>query len=83
MIKLLISLVIGACCGWVITQLMKLDSSNIFFNCLLGVVGSLVGTLAAGLIGFSSHGLIASVILSVVGGCLFVWGYRKFTGKDL
>ena len=83
MIKLLISLVIGASCGWVITQLMKLDSSNIFFNCLLGVVGSHVGTLAAGLIGFSAHGLIASVILSVVGGCLFVWGYRKFTGKDL
>ena len=83
MIKLLVSLVIGACCGWLITQLMKLDSSNMFFNCFLGIVGSLVGGLAAGLIGFSAHGLLASVILSVLGGCLFVWGYRRFTGKDL
>ncbi len=83
MIKLLVSLVIGACCGWLITQLMKLDSSNMFFNCFLGIVGSLVGGLAAGLIGFSAHGLLASAILSVLGGCLFVWGYRRFTGKDL
>lgn len=83
MINLLISLVIGAVCGWLVTQLMKMDSSNIIFNCLLGIVGGMVGGLAAGLLGFSARGPIASIILSVVGGCLFVWGYRKFTGKDL
>ncbi|MBE6129405.1 MAG: GlsB/YeaQ/YmgE family stress response membrane protein [Erysipelotrichaceae bacterium] len=83
MINLLISLVIGAGCGWLVTQLMKLDSSNMIFNCFLGIIGGMVGGLGAGLLGFSARGPIATVILSVVGGCLFVWAYRKFTGKDL
>jgi uncharacterized membrane protein YeaQ/YmgE (transglycosylase-associated protein family) len=53
------------------------------FNCFLGIIGGMVGGLGAGLLGFSARGPIATVILSVVGGCLFVWAYRKFTGKDL
>ena len=83
MINLIVSLVIGALSGWVVTILMKLDSSNIIYNCIIGIVGGLVGGIAANLLGFSAHGPIASAILAVLGGCLFVWGYRKFTGKDL
>ena len=42
MINLLISLVIGAGCGWLVTQLMKLDSSNMIFNCFLGSFYSII-----------------------------------------
>ncbi len=80
-ISIVVSLVIGAVCGWLITSLMNMDSSNIVFNCGLGIVGSIVGGFLAGIIGFSANSLLAEVILSVIGGCAVVWAYHKFTGK--
>jgi len=41
-------------------------------------VGSFVGSLAFGLIGFSAHGFIADLIVGVAGACLFIWLARKF-----
>ncbi len=81
LMNIVIDLVIGALCGWLITNLMNMDSSNIVFNCALGIIGGIVGGLLAGLLGFSANGLIAHVILSVCGGCVVVWAYNKFIKK--
>ena len=83
MIRLLMSLVIGGFSGWLVTQLMGLKEGNVLFYCLLGIIGGLLGGIVAGLIGFSAHGALANAILSVCGGCLFAWGYQKFTGNKL
>ena len=80
-LAIIIDLLIGALCGWLITNLMKMDSSNLIFNCCLGIIGSFVGNLLGNLIGIGSTSLIGSIILAVLGGCLVVWVYRKFIAK--
>ena len=78
MINIIIYLLIGSFSGWLITNLMKMDSSNMIFNCMLGLVGGLVGGFLGGLLGIGAHGLVGNIIFSVAGGCAAVWAYRKF-----
>lgn len=78
MINLIIDLLIGAASGWLITTLMNMDSSNMIFNCMLGLVGGIVAGFLGGLLGIGANGIIGHIIFSVAGGCLAVWAYRKF-----
>ncbi len=78
LLNLLLDLIIGAASGWLITVLMKMDSSNMIFNCALGLIGGIVAGFLGSLLGIGAHGLIGSMIFSVAGGCLCVWAYRKF-----
>ncbi|MBQ1691720.1 MAG: GlsB/YeaQ/YmgE family stress response membrane protein, partial [Erysipelotrichaceae bacterium] len=43
---------------------------------LLGLAGGFVGTLVFGLIGFSSNSIISDAIVSIIGACIVVVGYR-------
>ena len=81
MINLIIDLLIGAASGWLITTLMNMDSSNMIFNCMLGLVGGIVAGFLGGLLGIGANGIIGHIIFSVVGGCLAVWAYRKFVTR--
>lgn len=78
LINLIVDLIIGAVSGWLITTLMHMDSSNMIFNCCLGLFGGIVGGFLGGLLGLGANGLIGSIIFSVHGGCLAVWAYRKW-----
>ena len=42
-------------------------------NIVVGILGSALGTFLFGMLGFSAHGLIADLIVSVTGACLFIW----------
>ena len=42
-------------------------------NILVGVIGSSLGTFLFGLLGFTAHGLIAELVVSVTGACVFIW----------
>ena len=44
---------------------------------VIGVVGSFVGSVVFSLIGFHAYGLVAELIVGVVGACLFIWLGRK------
>ena len=46
-------------------------------NIVVGVIGSFVGSLVFGLVGFSAHGLFANLVVGIVGACLFIWLGRK------
>ena len=46
-------------------------------NIVVGVIGSFVGSLVFGFVGFSAHGLIANLLVGIVGACLFIWLGRK------
>lgn len=81
MINLIIDLLIGAASGWLITTLMNMDSSNMIFNCMLGLVGGIVAGFLGGLLGIGANGIIGHIIFSVAGGCLAVWAYRKFVTR--
>lgn len=81
MIGLIVSLFIGAVSGWLITNLMHMDSSNIIFNCILGIIGGVAGGFIGGLLQIGANGIIGNIIFSVLGGCVVVWLYRKFTNQ--
>lgn len=70
------AIIMGAICGWAAGKLMDVEG-GLLKNILLGIVGSFVGSLAFGLIGFSAHGFIANLIVGTVGACLFIWLARK------
>ena len=81
LINLIISVLIGALCGWIAGKIMNLKGSFIF-NAILGIVGSVVGRLIAGLLGISASKVsIGGIIISVAGACLVVWAVRKLTAK--
>lgn len=71
-------LVVGALSGFCAARLMgDWHAPNIIRNILIGIAGSFVGSLLFGLIGFSAHGFIARIIVSIVGACAFIWIARK------
>jgi len=81
MIHILWDLLLGALSGWIAAKLMKVDSSNIILNCVLGICGSLVFSLIAGLFGLASTNILGHVIFGVCGACLLVYVYNKFIKK--
>ena len=58
------------------------ENSGLIKNILLGIGGGFVGGLVFSLLGFAATGLIGSLIVSVVGACICIWAGRKlFDGK--
>ena len=70
------ALIMGAIVGWIAGKLMDIEG-GLLRNIIVGVVGSFVGSALFGAIGFSAHGLIADLIVGIVGACLFIWLGRK------
>lgn len=73
---LLGSLIMGALVGWIAGRLMN-AGGGLLHNVAVGVIGSFVGNLVFGLLGFYAYGFFANLIVSVVGACLFIWLGRK------
>ena len=76
LIHLLVSLCIGALCGFAANKIMKGSSQGFLRNALLGIAGGLVGGFLGNLIGIGD-GWISSIILAIAGSCLVVWVVRK------
>ena len=76
LIHLLVSLCIGALCGFAANKIMNGSSQGFLRNALLGIVGGLVGGFIGNLIGIGD-GWISSIILAIGGSCLVVWLIRK------
>ena len=79
--KIIVSVIIGALSGWIAGKIMKVKGSFVF-NAILGIIGSVVGGLLAGLIGIGAAKVsIGGILISVAGACLVIWAYRKLSGK--
>ena len=70
------AIIMGALVGWIAGKLMN-QEGGLLRNILVGVIGSFVGSLVFGLVGFSAHGLFANLVVGIVGACLFIWLGRK------
>ena len=77
LLHLLVSLAIGALCGFAANKIMKGDSQSILWNAVLGIVGGLVGGFLGHLLGIGG-GWVSSILLAIAGSCLVVWVVRKF-----
>ena len=64
---ILSTLLVGAVAGWLASKIMG-GGGSLVRNIAVGVIGSCVGGLLFGLLGFSAHSLFANIIVSVVGG---------------
>ena len=81
LINIIIIILIGALVGWLAGLIMKTDH-GFWLRVLLGVVGSAVGRLIAGLLGIHAETVsIGGILISVAGACLVVWLMRKLVGK--
>ncbi len=79
--NIIITIAIGALVGWLAGLIMKTDH-GFWMRVLLGIVGSAVGRLLAGLLGIHADRIsIGGILISVVGACVVVWLVRKLTGK--
>ena len=79
--NIIITILIGALVGWLAGLIMK-SEHGFWMRVLLGVVGSAVGRLIAGLIGIHADKVsIGGILISVAGACLVVWLMRKLVGK--
>lgn len=73
---IILSLIIGAVCGWLAGKIMK-SEGGLLFNIILGILGGFVGGLLFGLIGISFNGIIGNIICGAAGSCLLIWIVRK------
>ena len=78
---IIVELIVDALAGWLAAKLMKMDSSNIIVNCVLGICGGFIFGLIAGLFGIGTTNIIGRIIFAVIGACLLVWLYNKFVKK--
>lgn len=75
--NIIISICIGALVGWLAGILMDMKQ-GFWMNALLGIAGSVVGRLVAGLLGIHANRIsIGGILISVAGACLVVWLFRK------
>ena len=70
------AIIMGALVGGIAGKLMN-QEGGLLRNIVVGVIGSFVGSLVFGLVGFSAHGLFANLVVGIVGACLFIWLGRK------
>ncbi|MDC0261991.1 GlsB/YeaQ/YmgE family stress response membrane protein [Planctomycetaceae bacterium] len=50
-------------------------------NLIVGVVGSVLGSFTASLIGLAATGLLGELLVAVAGAILFLWLVNYFSGK--
>ena len=60
----------------VLGKVMHLEG-GLLRSIVVGVVGSFVGSLVFGLLGFYAYGFFADLLVGVVGACIFIWLGRK------
>jgi uncharacterized membrane protein YeaQ/YmgE (transglycosylase-associated protein family) len=70
----IISLIIGGIVGWLASIVMKTDAQMGWIaNVLVGVVGSVLGSWIAGLLGLGAAGSIMSFVIAFAGAVLLIF----------
>jgi len=67
-------LLIGAIAGWIAEKITESDHS-IFTNILVGIAGSFVGGVVAGVLNIAVYGFFRTLIAATIGAILilFIW----------
>ena len=81
MFRLLGSLLMGALVGWIAGHLMG-TKGGLLRNIVVGVIGSFVGSFVCAFLGFYAYGFLATLVVNVVGACLFIWLGRRHPRPD-
>lgn len=77
-------IIIGVIAGWLTGKLMKGSGFGFFMDMIVGLVGALVGGFISSRLGFgtaSSHGMIGSIIIAVIGAVVLTIILRLISGN--
>lgn len=70
----IISLIIGGIVGWLASIIMKTNAQmGLIANILVGIVGSLLGSWLAGLLGITAEGSILRFLIALGGAVLLIF----------
>jgi len=69
----IVTIVIGGIIGWLASIVMKTNAQmGLIANVVVGVVGSLLGSWIAGLLGVASTSAVVGYIISIVGAVILI-----------
>ena len=78
-------IVIGIVAGWLTGKIMKGSGYGVILDMVVGFIGALIGGLifrALGYGGPGEHGLIVSILISVIGAVIFTVLLRLVSGRS-
>ena len=75
-ISVILEILLGILAGYLATRIMDAKGDNWIINCVLGVLGSVVGGWIAAIIGLGG-GLLVQLLIAIGGACLIIWMVRK------
>jgi uncharacterized membrane protein YeaQ/YmgE (transglycosylase-associated protein family) len=76
-------IIVGLVAGWLTGQVMRGSGYGILVDLVIGIVGAFVGALVFGAIfPGSATGLLGSIIVAFIGGCLLVALIRALPGRS-
>lgn len=78
--SIIIAVLVGALIGWVAGIIMK-SKHGFIMTCLLGIVGSALGSFLAGLIGIGAGSMIGSILIGICGTVILIAIVRAILGK--
>ncbi len=85
MISLLITLLIGALCGWLAGRIMGTSKQGPIVDMILGLLGAVVGgwviALASGDSVTDNNGLLGRIIVGTLGAIILIVVGRALTGR--
>lgn len=70
------TVVIGLVAGWLAGKIVKGRGMGVLADLIVGVIGSFVGGFLFGLVGLAAYGLLARLIMSVVGAVVLLYIVR-------
>ena len=77
-------IIIGLIAGWITGKLMKGSGFGAVMDMVVGLIGAMIGGFVSyhlGLGGVREHGLIASILIAVVGAVILTWLVRLVSGN--
>ena len=80
---LVMTLVTGGLIGWLASLLMRTDGQmGVLANILVGIVGSVLGSWLAGVLGIAVAGTPARWLVGLLGAMLLLALLRAFSGRS-
>ena len=77
----LLAIILGGIAGWIAERAMR-SNMGLLMNIVLGIAGAIVGNFLLSLVfGATAGGILAQLLIAIVGACLLIAIARAITGR--